>query len=99
MPGPNYGALGATFTIVRGMQAMSLIAIIGMTANFIAEMVAAGTAPPNVLIGTLSVVSLPCTCNQTSLTKPQDLYCSSLLCHFIYPILGLPAPIPCLHQR
>lgn len=59
MPGPNFGALGAAFTVVRGMQTVSLIAIIGMTANFIAEMVAINTAPPNVLIGTLAVVSHP----------------------------------------
>lgn len=56
MPGPNYGALGMTFTVVRGMQAVSLITIIGMVSNFIAEMVSANTVPPNVLIGTLSVV-------------------------------------------
>jgi hypothetical protein len=55
----NFGALGATFTVVRGMQAISLISIIGMTANFIAEMVAADQSPPKVLIGTLSVVSTP----------------------------------------
>lgn len=59
MQGPAYGALGATFTVVRGMQACSLIAILGMTANFIAEMVSADQAPPKVLIGTLSVVSIP----------------------------------------
>ncbi|CZR55278.1 uncharacterized protein PAC_05165 [Phialocephala subalpina] len=58
MPGPQFGALGATFTVVRGMQAVSLIAIIGMTANFIAEMVSANQSPPHVLIGTLSVVRL-----------------------------------------
>jgi hypothetical protein len=51
------GALGATFVVCRGMQAVSLIAIIGMTANFISEMVSADTVPPNVLVGTLSVVS------------------------------------------
>jgi hypothetical protein len=34
-----------------------MIAIIGMTANFISEIVSANVAPPNVLIGTLSVVS------------------------------------------
>jgi len=57
MSSPKFGALGATFTVTRGLQAVCLIAIIGMTANFIAEMVSAGTAPPNVLVGTLSVVS------------------------------------------
>ena len=54
----NFGALGATFTVVRALQAVSLITIIGMTANFIAEMVSADQSPPRVLIGTLSVVSL-----------------------------------------
>jgi hypothetical protein len=58
MAPPNFGALGATFTVVRAMQAISLISIIGMTANFVAEMVSANQSPPHVLIGTLSVVSL-----------------------------------------
>jgi hypothetical protein len=40
------------------MQAVSLIAIIGMTANFIAEMVSANQSPPHVLIGTLSVTCI-----------------------------------------
>ena len=57
MAGPNYGALGATFKIVRILQAISMIAIIGMTANFISEMVSSNQTPPDVLIGTLSVVS------------------------------------------
>jgi hypothetical protein len=57
MAGPDYGALGASFKITRVLQAVSMIAIIGMTANFIAEMVSANVTPPNVLIGTLSVVS------------------------------------------
>ncbi|KAI9704968.1 MAG: hypothetical protein M1836_006748 [Candelina mexicana] len=58
MPGPNYGALGMTFSAVRGLQAASLIAIIGMTANFISEMVTSSTAPPRVLVGTLSVTCI-----------------------------------------
>lgn len=55
----KHGALGATFSVVRAMEACCLIAIIGMTANFIAEMVASNQAPPHVLIGTLSVVHYP----------------------------------------
>lgn len=46
------------FTVARGLQAISLVTIIGMTANFISEMVQASTPPPQVLIGTLSVVRL-----------------------------------------
>ena len=53
----NFGALGATFMAVRAMEAISLISIIGMTANFISEMVSSKQSPPNVIIGTLSVVS------------------------------------------
>lgn len=52
----NHGALAATFKIVRVLQAICLVAIIGMTSNFIAEMISQNTTPPNILIGTLSVV-------------------------------------------
>lgn len=58
MPAPDFGALGATFKICRVLQAVSLIAVIGMTANFVAEIVSTKTAPPAVLIGTLSVSSV-----------------------------------------
>ena len=57
MAGPDFGALGATFKICRILQAASLIAAIGMTANFVSEIVSAKTSPPAVLVGTLSVVS------------------------------------------
>ncbi|KAF7513935.1 hypothetical protein GJ744_006549 [Endocarpon pusillum] len=58
MAGPDFGALGATFKICRVLQAMSLIAVIGMAANFVSEIVSAKTAPPAVLVGTLSVTSV-----------------------------------------
>jgi hypothetical protein len=57
MGAPQFGALGATFTVVRAMQGICLVSIIGMTANFIAEMVAATATPPSILIGTLAIVS------------------------------------------
>ncbi|RMZ89645.1 hypothetical protein DV736_g3120, partial [Chaetothyriales sp. CBS 134916] len=57
MAGPT-GALASTFKITRGLQIVSMIAIIGMTANFVSEMVSAGATPPSVLIGTLSVVCI-----------------------------------------
>ena len=56
MAGPN-GALGGTFKIVRVLQVVSLIAIIGMAANFISDMVSNNYAPSDVLVGTLSIVS------------------------------------------
>ncbi|TAQ87471.1 hypothetical protein B7494_g4204 [Chlorociboria aeruginascens] len=57
--GPNdKGALGATFTVVRAMQFICIISIIGMTSNFIAQMIKVDQSPPAVLIGTLSVVCI-----------------------------------------
>lgn len=56
MAGPT-GALGSTFKLVRLLQVVSLIAIIGMAANFISEMVSHNNAPSDVLVGTLSIVS------------------------------------------
>lgn len=54
---PRYGALGVTFQLSRLFQACSLIAIIGMTAKFISVIVNSNATPPNILIGTISVVS------------------------------------------
>lgn len=59
MPFPkNYGALGASFTIARILQSICIIAILGMTANFIGQINANDQVPPKVLVGTLSVVCL-----------------------------------------
>ena len=56
MAGPT-GALASTYKITRALQMASLVAIIGMTANFVSEMISANTTPPQILIGTLSIVS------------------------------------------
>ena len=56
MAGAANGALGSTFKITRVLQVVSLVAIIGMTANFVSEMVNANTTPPKILVGTLSIV-------------------------------------------
>ena len=53
---PRYGALGATFQIARLFQACSLIAVIGMVAKFISVIVSSNATPPDILIGTISVV-------------------------------------------
>ncbi|KAI9861379.1 MAG: hypothetical protein M1813_005276 [Trichoglossum hirsutum] len=58
MPAPKFGALGMAFVVTRGLQIACLIAIIGLTANFISDMVAKSTTPPNVLVGTISVTSI-----------------------------------------
>ncbi|KAG5929750.1 hypothetical protein E4U42_004677 [Claviceps africana] len=52
---PALGALGKTFTAMRVLQAVTLIIIIGLTSNFISEMVAASYVAPSALIGTLVV--------------------------------------------
>ena len=57
MAGPD-GALGGSFKIARILQVISLIAIIGMAANFISQMVSNNNAPSDVLVGTLSVVGI-----------------------------------------
>lgn len=49
-------ALRAAFQIARIFQSCALIAIIGLTANFIAEIVKINAKPPNILIGTITVV-------------------------------------------
>ncbi|KAL3479066.1 hypothetical protein BJX99DRAFT_90263 [Aspergillus californicus] len=55
---PRYGALGATFLITRIIQGCSLIAIIGLTANFIAEIVRYDAKPPGIFIGTITITSI-----------------------------------------
>ncbi|KAL4801988.1 hypothetical protein BDV18DRAFT_148013 [Aspergillus unguis] len=54
----RHSALGATFLIARAIQACSLIAIIGLTANFIAEIVRYDAKPPGIFIGTITVTCI-----------------------------------------
>ena len=56
MAGPNYGALGVTFKAVRLLQAVCMVTIIGLTANFISQIVSSNQTPPQELVGTISVV-------------------------------------------
>ncbi|KAI1094106.1 hypothetical protein F5B19DRAFT_490850 [Rostrohypoxylon terebratum] len=55
---PQLGALGVTFTAFRAMQFVSLVAIVGMTSNFINDIVTSNRDMPDVLVGTLSVASI-----------------------------------------
>ncbi|RYP82138.1 hypothetical protein DL769_001743 [Monosporascus sp. CRB-8-3] len=55
---PQLGALGVTFTAMRLMQFASLIAIIGLVANFIDEITGSHLAVPKVLVGTITVASI-----------------------------------------
>ncbi|KAH6608865.1 membrane-associating domain-containing [Trichoderma cornu-damae] len=55
---PANGALGAMFTAMRLLQAVSLVSIIGLTGNFVAELVSGSFSTPSALIGTLVVACL-----------------------------------------
>ncbi|KAI2467099.1 hypothetical protein F4781DRAFT_444619 [Annulohypoxylon bovei var. microspora] len=55
---PQLGALGVTFTAFRAMQFLSLVAIIGITANFINDIVTSQRDVPDVLVGTIVVASI-----------------------------------------
>jgi hypothetical protein len=52
---PQLGAMGVTFTVMRAFQFASLIAVIGLCANFINGITTAEHDPPAELIGTLTV--------------------------------------------
>ena len=102
MPGPDYGALGATFKVTRGIQVASIIAVIGMASNFISEMVTAQVAPPNVLIGTLSVVSATRTLvlrTATDLTRGTGLCRSFILHHNGHSTVGWLTAVPYQHHH
>ena len=53
----QFGPLGASFQVVRIFQAMGLVAIVGMSANFVSMMVTATTNPSRMLVAVLVVVS------------------------------------------
>lgn len=96
------GALGATFKVTRALQAACMIAIIGMTSNFVSQIVAANSVPPPVLVGTLSVVSYfgwyPFRSTQVTNGARPGLHRRSLLCHHIHPVSRQPLTIPCRHN-
>jgi hypothetical protein len=58
MPVPDYGAapLAKTFVLVRVLSLISMIAIVGMTSNFVAQIVASHISPPREIVATLSIV-------------------------------------------
>ena len=62
MAAGNDGALGATFKSVRILQAICFVSIIGLASNFISQIVSSNETAPQVLIGTLSVVSVCVSC-------------------------------------
>lgn len=55
---PQLGAMGVTFSVMRAFQFASLIAVIGLCANFVSGVSSAEHATPAELIGTITVVCL-----------------------------------------
>jgi hypothetical protein len=58
MPIPSYGAmpLSKMFLLVRILQALAMVIVIGITSNFVQMIVTTGVEPPKEFVGTLSVV-------------------------------------------
>jgi hypothetical protein len=61
MPVPSYGAmpLSKMFLLVRVLQALAMMIVIGITSNFVQMIVTTGVEPPKEFVGTLSVVRTP----------------------------------------
>lgn len=59
MPVPDYGAapLAKTFMLARGLSLLAMVCIVGLTANFISEIVSTNIDPPREVVGTLTIVS------------------------------------------
>ncbi|KAJ2985379.1 hypothetical protein NUW58_g5565 [Xylaria curta] len=55
---PQLGALGVTFTAFRALQLLSLVTVVGLTANFINEFASSQREVPDVLVGTITVTSI-----------------------------------------
>lgn len=62
MPIPSYGAapLSKTFALVRMIQVVAMVCIVGLAANFVSEIVSSYMEPPKEFVGTLSIVSVIC---------------------------------------
>ncbi|KAF2737641.1 hypothetical protein EJ04DRAFT_510088 [Polyplosphaeria fusca] len=60
MPVPSYGAmpLAKTFLLVRIMQVVAMLIIIGITSNFVSLIVTTGVEPPKEVVGTLSIACI-----------------------------------------
>lgn len=60
MPVPAYGAapLSKTFALVRILELISMIIVVGIAANFVNDIVSSGIEPPKEVVGTLVVTCL-----------------------------------------
>ena len=57
---PDYGAapLAKTFMLTRGLALFAMVCIVGLTANFVSEIVSTNTDPPREIISTLAIVRI-----------------------------------------
>ena len=57
---PSYGAmpLSKMFLLVRILQTLTMIIVIGITSNFVNMIVISGVEPPKEFVGTLCVVCI-----------------------------------------
>lgn len=57
---PDYGALPLAkfFLLVRLLSLIAMISIVGMTANFVAEIVSTNYAPPREVVGALAITCI-----------------------------------------
>ncbi len=71
MPVPDYGAapLAKTFMLVRGLALFAMVCIVGLTANFVAEIVSTNVDPPREIVGTLTIVRISCNGYELSQTN------------------------------
>ncbi|KAJ4985629.1 hypothetical protein SVAN01_08904 [Stagonosporopsis vannaccii] len=60
MPVPSYGAmpLSKMFLLVRILQALCMVVVIGVCSNFVQMIVVTGAEPPKEFVGTLSVTCI-----------------------------------------
>ncbi|KAJ4319221.1 hypothetical protein N0V94_004010 [Neodidymelliopsis sp. IMI 364377] len=60
MPVPSYGAmpLSKMFLLVRILQALAMVIVIGICSNFVQMIVVTGVEPPQEFVGTLSVACI-----------------------------------------
>ena len=90
MPVPTYGAapISNTFLLVRVLQIISMMIVIGIASNFVSLIVNSGVEAPQEFVGTLSVVSTPCENNGLSNSR-VDLH-RNPLCHHLHGLLLVP---------
>ncbi|SMR41423.1 unnamed protein product [Zymoseptoria tritici ST99CH_1E4] len=57
---PEYNAppLARTFVLIRTLSVLVLLAIVGITANFVSQIVASNISPPREIVATLTITSL-----------------------------------------